>query len=220
VVLCLGSCSARAEPGLPNKEGEGVGSDAALLARIRAVDPVHADTMSRQPTTFTVEAVPFYRRFKLVRAAVDLPTHPLEFHYLDGGSRLVHLTGKPADVYGVNEAEGLALAQAQVAPYVRFFLAHTTGDGGEERELAETPADLVWLPATERDPSLKAARAAAAAHIRPLAVSAAPGGYRVVATVAEGLRLVELVLKVDGRGRITVDGSRVLVEELPVAETL
>lgn len=193
-------------------------SDAALLERIRAADPVHADTMSRQPTTLTAEPLPFYRRFKLVRAAVSLPHRPLEFRYADDGAQAVPLTGKPEDVYRVNEAEGLALPEAQVADYVRFFVAHTRGD--EERAVAERPADLDWLSATETDADLKAARARASALLKPLAVSSAGAGYRVTATVVEGKKLSELVLGVDTQGRVEVQSSKVLVPDLPVPETL
>jgi hypothetical protein len=220
LALALGLCAtaATAQAGSPRKDGRSVSSDAALLERIRAVDPVHADTMSRQPTTFTAEPLPFYRRFKLVRAAVSLPHRPLEFRYADDGEKAVPLTGKPEDVYRVNEAEGLALAEAQVADYVRFFVGHTRGD--EEREVAERPADLQWLPGTETDADLKAARARASGLLKPLAVSSAGGGYRVTATVVEGRKLSELVLAVDVHGRVDVESARVLVPDLPVPETL
>jgi hypothetical protein len=184
------------------------------------VDPVHAETMSQEPTTFTVEPIPFYRKFKLVKAEVDLPHHPLELAYADSGSELIQLSGKADAVYRVNDADGLELAEGQVAPYVRFFLANTTNAHGDERELVERPADLDWEPDTEKDPAAKAARAAASALVRPLAVSAVPGGYRVEATVVEGVRLIELVLRIDGKGRVAVEGPKVLFEDLPVAEKL
>jgi hypothetical protein len=41
-----------------------------------------------------------------------------------------------------------------------------------------------------------------------------------VATVLDGSRLVELVLRVDPKGRVTVERSKVLAEDLPVPETL
>jgi hypothetical protein len=218
LALALCAAAATAQSGSPRKDGRSVSSDAALLERIRAADPVHADTMSRQPTTFTAVPLPFYRRFKLVRAAVSLPHRPLEFRYADDGARTVPLAGTPEDVYRVNEAEGLALAEAQVADYVRFFLAHTRCD--EEREVAERPADLHWLPGTETDADLKTARARASALLKPLAVSSAGAGYRVTATVAEGNKLSELVIDVDAQGRVEVQSAKVLAADLPVAATL
>ena len=197
-----------------------MGDDAALLARIRGVDPVHADTMSRQPTTFTVEPLPFYRSFKLVRADVELPHHPRQLLYGDSGSQLVYLSGKPDDLYRVNDLDGLALPEAQAAEYVRFFLATTQSGEGRERELAERPGDLHWLPGTEKDPLLQASRLEATARLQPLTVSAAPGGYHVAVTVVEGQQLIELGLGVDARGRVVVESSRVVFEDLPVAETL
>jgi hypothetical protein len=195
-----------------------VSSDTTLPERIRAADPVHADTMSRRPTALTAEPIPFYRRFKLVRAVVSLPHRPLEFRYSDDGVQAVPLTGNPQDVYRVNEAEGLALAEAQVADYVRFFVVHTRGD--EEREVAERPADLHWLPGTETDADLKAARARASALLKPLAVASAGAGYRVTATVVEGNTLSEVVMGVDARGRVEVQSSKVLAASLPVAASL
>jgi hypothetical protein len=196
-------------------------TDVDLLARIQAVDPVHADTMSRRPTTFTVEPLSFYRTFKLVKAAVALPQRELEFRYADDGRLLIHLTGKEEAVYRVNDADGMALTEDHVAPYVRFFLSNFTNDSGTSWEVAENPGELVWLPATETDPALRAVRAEASARIRPLAPSGVPGRYRVVGTAVEGRHLVELDLSVDGRGRVTpLDTSKILFEDLPLCHRL
>ena len=195
-----------------------MGSDAALLARIRAVDPVHAESMSPEETTLTIEPIPFYRTSKLVRAEVDLPHHPLELSYADTGSQLIQLSGRPEAIYRVNDADGLRLSEAQVAPYVRFFLAHTTSAGGNDRELVESPGDLDWEAETEHEPEAKAARAQASALVFPLSVSPAAGSHRVSATVVEGFRLFALNLQVDGRGRVTEETPQVLFEDLPIAE--
>jgi hypothetical protein len=172
------------------------------------------------PTTFKVEALPFYRKVKLVRAQVDLPHRPLEFRYADGGPQLVYLSGDPGDVYRANDLDGLALGEGQVGAYLRFFFEVTRGPEGRQQELAEGPGDLVWLPGTESDAGLKAARTRATGLLRPVRVSAAAGGYGVIAAVAEGRRLLELTLRVDAKGRVTVESTKVLLEDLPVAETL
>jgi hypothetical protein len=194
--------------------------EAALRERIRTVDPVHADTMGRRPTAFSVEPLPFYRRFALLRAAVDLPHRELEFRYADDGRQLVPLTGKPADVYRVNGLEGLALTPEQVPSYLRFFLAVAGEDEAGPRDLAEWPGDLPWLPGTEDDASLMTARVGASARLRALTVSAQAHGYRAVVTVAQGRRLLELVLDVDAQGGVDVESSRVVFEDLPVAAIL
>jgi hypothetical protein len=193
---------------------------AALLDRIRTVDPVHAETMGRQPTRFAVQSLPFYRRFTMVRAAISLPHCAVELRYADDGASLVPLSGAPAAVYRVNDAEPLNLAEGQVADYLRFFLASTTGRDGGERCLVETPADMPWLRRTSSDPALQAVRLEAAAWILPLVIAAVAGGYRAMAVVLEERRLVELELAVDRRGRVTEQATRVLADNLPVAEIL
>jgi hypothetical protein len=192
---------------------------AALLDRIRAVDPAHAETMGRQPTTFAAEPLPFYRRFMVVTASVHLPHDVLVLRYADDGAAPVPLEGEPSAVYRVNDAEALRLAPGDVADYVRFFLASTRGPDGRARLLVETPADVLWLRRSAEDPAMRAARDAASARIHPLAVFAAGGGYRVVALVIEEQRLVELTLAVDGGGRVSEDGASAVAEGLPVALT-
>ena len=192
-------------------------TDAATLDRIAAADPVHADTMRRQPTTFTTEPLPFYKSFKLVKASIRLPHRPLEFRYADNGAEAVHLSGSAEDIYRVNGMEHLQLSESTVPDYVRFFFANVESDG---RRLVQQPGDVVWLPATESEAGAKAARASASAKIHPLQVSKAGAGYKVSAVALEGRRLVELALSVTADGRVTIDSSKTLADELPVAATL
>jgi hypothetical protein len=207
----------------PRKEAAALALDAATLARITAVDPVHAETMGQQPTTLEVEALPFYKRFRLLTANVALPHRPLRFRYADDGSRAVYLNGSPEAVYQVNAAEALALAADQVAPYLRFFLDVA---GGEGRQLVESAEDPAWLPASESDAALKARRAAATGQIRALQVAPDGAGFRVTATVLQGdphftrADLVELPLTVGADGRVTLGTARVLQADVPVAAQL
>ena len=188
----------------------------ALLDRIRAVDPQHAETMGRQPTTFAAEPLRFYRRHTLVTASVHLPHDTLVLRYADDGTAPVPL-GEPSAVYRVNDAEALGLAQGDVADYVRFFLASTRGRDGRDRQLVETPADVLWLRASAEDPAMSVVRAEASSRIHPLAVFASVSGYRVVALVVEEQRLLELTLAVNGTGRVREEGARVVAEDLPLA---
>jgi hypothetical protein len=207
----------------PEKEAAALATDAATLARIAAVDPVHAETMGRQPTTFEVQPLPFYRRFRLLTANVALPHRPLRFRYADDGSRAVTLNGTPEEVYQVNQAEGLALTADDVPAYVRFFLDVAGGPG---RELVESPSDPAWLPASDADPALKARRSAASGQIRPLQVSPDGSGFRVTAIALQGdpnftrTDLVRLELRVSADGRITIAAPAVLQAEVPVAARL
>jgi hypothetical protein len=197
--------------------GGKVTTDTATLDRIAAVDPVHADTMRRQPTTFSSQALPFYKTFKLVKASIRLPHRPLEFRYADDGAQAIHLSGSADDVYRVNDAEHLQLAESAVPDYVRFFVANADSSS---RRLVESPGDLVWLPATESEAGPKAARAAASSKIHALQVSKSGAGYKVSAVALEGKRLVELALSVAVNGRVTVDSTKTVAEDVPVAATL
>ena len=193
--------------------------DRALTARLAAVVPAHAEMMGRHPTTFSVDALSFYRRFRLLRAFIALPHRDLVLPYADSGAEIVPLSGEPADVYRVNEAEGLRVTEAQLVPYLRFFLKHTAGSTMPHRQVVEEADELEWLKRTADDPSSKAARAAASAQVRPIRATRVDGGYRVLVTVWSNLTLAELTLRVDDAGRVTEEGERVLCEDLPVVET-
>jgi hypothetical protein len=126
--------------------------DRAMTARLAVVDPVHAEMMGRYATTFSVDALPFYQRFRLLRAHVALPYQDLVFPYADSGAEIVPLTGEPADVYRVNEAEGLRLTEAQLVPYLRFFLKHTAGGSMPHRQAVEEADELEWRRARPHRP--------------------------------------------------------------------
>jgi len=194
--------------------------DRALKGRLGEVDPDQAALMGRNPTTFSSDALPFYQRFRLLRATVDLPHTDLVFTYADSGAEIVPLTGEPADVYRLNEAEELRLTEAQLVPYLRFFLKHTAGSAMPDRLLVEEAGELEWLSRTEDDAESKAARAAASAQVHPVRATRVGPGYRVVATVWANLVLAELTLRVDEAGRVTEEGARILCEDLPVVETM
>jgi len=226
ILALTAACAAAVSPApsqAPGKEAEALALDAATLARITAVDPVHAETMGRQPTTLEVQPLPFYKRFRLLTANVSLPHKPLQFHYADDGTQAVYLSGAPEEVYKVNTAEGLALTADQVAPYLRFFFSMAGGPG---RELVESPSDPPWLPASESDPPLKAKRAAASGKISPLQVVPDGRGFRVTGTALQGdphftrADLVRLQLKVSPDGRVTIDTPTVLEENVPIAASL
>jgi len=193
--------------------------DRALMARLAVADPVQAELMGRRFTTFSADALSFYRRFRLLRAFVSLPHTEVVFPYADSGAEIVPLTGDPADVYRVNQAEGLRLTEEQLVPYLRFFLQHTAGNSMPHRQMVEDAGELEWLKRTEVEPESKAARAVASAQVRPVRATRVDGGYRVVATVWANLILAELTLRLDDAGRITEEGTRVLHENLPVVET-
>lgn len=188
--------------------------EATMLTRLAKATPFHAEMATRHPTEVTIESLAFYRRFDWVRILIFLPHRPLVLSYADDGAQMLFLGGTADDVYRVNRAEALQLTEGMVAPYVRFFLAATRG---KSRTLAEQPSDVPWLPATECDEALKAARASASARLHPLQVSTESDRYRVSATVVQEMRLIELSLNAARDGGVVVAGTTILMEDLPVS---
>ncbi|MBZ4419506.1 hypothetical protein [Myxococcus sp. RHSTA-1-4] len=214
LALAVLHCESARSPKAGPMEESKVNADAQTLQRIAQVDPVHADTMSRQPTTFTSQPLSFYKRFKLLKAEVRLPHRALQFRYADDGKHVVNLTaGDPQSIYKINQDEGLALDASQVAEYVKFFVANT--DGGKQK-VVEGAADIVWLPATNTDAALGAKKADAVAKLHPVQVSQGAEGFEAVATVLMGSQLVETTFQVRKSGRVQPLKQQVVVEGMPV----
>lgn len=186
------------------------------LLRIAQVDPVHADTMSRQPTTFSVQPLSFYRRFKLLTADVMLPHRPIQFRYVDDGTQVVVLTGREQDLYAVNARESLSLEASQVPEYVRFFIANTGGTG---RRVVETASDVPWRGDVDTSPELATKKAEATSRLKPLRVTPAAEGFQAVALVLEDDTLHELTLDVRKDGHVETPRSQVVLSSLPVPVT-
>jgi len=186
------------------------------LPRIATVDPVHAETMKSWPTTFAYEALPFYKRFRLLRATVALPSRPLVLEYVDDGALVVPLGGGAKDIDKVNGLEALALEATQIGPYLRFFLAHSDPDA--PARVVERPEDVPWLPSTRTEGAPRAARAAAESRLRALEVRPDPrGDFTTSATVLSGSTLRQDVYRVERKGAVRLVSSQTLLENIPVA---
>jgi hypothetical protein len=186
------------------------------LLRIAQVDPVHADTMSRQPTTFSTQPLSFYGHFKLLTADVMLPHRPIQFRYMDDGRQVVVLTGREQDIYNVNAREKLSLDASQVPEYVRIFIANTGGTG---RRVVESAADVPWRGDVDTTPALATKKAEASSRLQPLRVTPAAEGFQVVALVLEDDTLHELTLAVRKDGHVDTTRSQVELSSLPVPVT-
>jgi hypothetical protein len=208
------NCDSARSPKTGPQEESKVNADAQTLQRIAQVDPVHADTMSRQPTTFTSQPLSFYKRFKLLKAQVRLPHRELQFRYADDGQRVVNLSaGDPQSIYKINQDEGLALEASQVPEYVKFFVAHTEGG---KHQVVERAEDIHWLPDASTDAALSAKKADATAKLHPVQVSQGAEGFEAVATVLMGSQLVETTFQVRKSGRVQPLKQQVVVEGMPV----
>jgi len=218
LVIALALPALHCDTARPSKAGppeeSKVSADAQTLQRIARVDPVHADTMSRQPTTFTSQALSFYKRFKLLKAEVRLPHRALQFRYADDGNQVINLMAADAQtIYRINQDEGLALDAAQVPEYVKFFISNT--EGGKHK-VVESAADVVWLPAAASDAALSAKKAEASAKLHPVRVTQGAEGFETVATVLSGNQLTETTLLVRKSGRVQQVKQEVVASELPV----
>jgi len=187
---------------------------ASLIERIAGVDPAHAETIRSNPTTFAVEELPFYPRFRLVRAEVRLRSRPLLLRYADDGKAIVPLTGKPEEIYGLNRAEGLKLALPWVASYARFFLSCT---GGPKFTLRESAEGIRWLPAADSDPVQAERKRQVLEKLSPLTAFAVDtGGFAVTAVAQRDRSLVELVLRFTEDGEATSQQETMVVPVMPV----
>lgn len=197
-------------------EDEMVIAKTETLLRIAQVDPVHADTMSRQPTTFTTQPLSFYGRFHLLTADVMLPHRPIQFRYVDDGKEVVVLGGTDEDIYKVNAKEALSLQASQVPEYVRFFINNTGGTG---RIVVEKPSDVPWRGDVDTTPELATKKAEASARLKPVRVTPGAEGFQAVALVLEDDVLQELTLAVGKDGHVDTLKSQVVLSSLPVPVT-
>lgn len=185
-----------------------------LLTRIARVDPVHAETMRANPTEFVVKALPFYRRFRLVRAAVSLRHKPVEFRYLDDGMQVFVLGGQAEHIYQVNKLEGLSLTPAEVPSYARFFLEN----GGEGKiRVVEGVEDLWRLGEPRADSEAQRMMSEVRSKIHPVSVERISDGlFAAKATVFLSGHLGEIRIEVAQDGGVTIGQPSILVPDLPL----
>ncbi len=187
-----------------------------LIKRIALVDEAHAETMAEKPTNFKVESLPFYQKFKLLRATVNLPHRPIQFRYADDGSRIVVLDAGPDRIYEVNKLENLRLKDFDVLPYLRFFLENS---GGKPVRIVEAEKEVNWLDGSSHEPEAQSLKARCASLIHPAKVAPSKEhGFFVNATGIRGRNLLEFSARVRPSGQVEPLGERVLAENLPIAE--
>ncbi len=193
-------------------------ADKEVIDRIARVDPVTADTMRDSPTTLSWQALPFYRKFKLLRASVTLPHRALEFHFADDGTRIVVLRSYPKNIDEVNAAESLHLEAGQIPSYVRFYFDNISG---QRFLIVERSEDVPWLKNAGGEAALKQGKDRALSLVQPLAPKeVSPNSHSVLATAVRDIRLFELDLLINADGHVQVKGERVVLENLPVTQTL
>ncbi len=186
-----------------------------ILSRIAQVDPVHAATMEANPTTFSTERPPFYRRHAILSAQVRLRHKPLEFRYADDGKQLLVLGGTPQHIYQVNLKEGLRLEAESVPAYIRFFFANT---GGRKMTLIERAEEVPWIREPTPDRASAKARESAIAQIEPVKVTRlSDGNFAVSATGLWESSFVRLNLRLTPDGNVEIQGQQILAPDLPVA---
>ncbi|HTS26638.1 MAG TPA: hypothetical protein VMH81_12250 [Bryobacteraceae bacterium] len=186
-----------------------------IIERIAEVNPVWAETMREHPTVFHWRPIPFYRKFQLLSATVNLRRRTAGYRYADDGSRLFILRATPEHIYQVNQLEGLQLDPSQVPDYVRFFFDNLTGP---RIAIVERPEEAPWFEPPDDDPEIRARRADTASRIHPIRVTPEGDDYRVEATGVAGSELVELDLGVKRDGHIDIRSQRTVLEDIPVVE--
>jgi len=187
-----------------------------LIKRIALVDEAHAETMAEMPTDFKVESLPFYRKFKLLHATVNLPQRPIQLRYADDGSRIIVLAAGPDRIYEVNKLENLRLQNDHVLAYLRFFFENS---GGNSPHIVETEKEVRWLGESGQDSEAKSLKSKAVILIHPAKIAPiSEGSFFVNATGIHGRDLVEFSAKVRPDGQVETLAERILAANLPVAE--
>jgi hypothetical protein len=192
-------------------------SNQEVLRRIAQIDKPHEETMRNNPTTFQWRVLPFYRRFKLLVADVNLRHRPIELRYADDGTEIYVLGATPEHIYKVNEREALRLGPADVPSYVRFFYENI---GTADITVTERAEDLRWLPSVQTEAGPKRTRNTAESMIHPIRAVSASGGFSAVATALHDDALVEITLSVASDGRVELRNQKPLLEKLPVVQVL
>lgn len=199
-----------------------------LVARVDAED---ADLLRTHPSVFTYDALPFYANAGVLRATALLPTRPVQLRYAyargaaEASQRTLLPLGTPERVAAANAALGLRLAAgtapATVLAYLRFYLESAGGEPRSMRRIVERAADVRWLPDSDTDPALRAARERVGARVHPARVEGAgDGGLRVTATTLRGRALEAVTWHVAADGRVREERATVLDADAPVVEIL
>lgn len=191
------------------------GARDAYLRRLAAADPQNAQALLEFPVQLAVERLPFYPGARVVRAFVELRGPPLQLSYLDSATGVVPLSGAAASIEAFNAQLKLSLAAADVAAYLRFFIANSAA--GIDFRIAEHPDSVAWLPLARKEGHPAKARADEARRaIKPIAVFESEGTFCAVVVGLSHRGLQELTVDVSKAGRVTLLAHRCLVEDLPV----
>ncbi len=213
LILCA-ACSSARDTGA--QESTSPMAKTNVIERIARVDEVHAETMAENPTEIKVETLPFYKKFKLLLATVDLPQRPVLLRYADDGSHVITLDASPEHIYEVNKLEDLHLQAPHVASYLRFFLENS---GGDAYHIVETEKEVNWLKASGQDPEVKALKEKCIAMLHAIKITALPdGGHFANATAIRGRNLAEISVKVHVDGHVEILAEKTVLSNIPVAE--
>jgi ATP-dependent Zn protease len=182
--------------------------EADVVEKIAGV--LKADAPDRLADATVAEArsarLPFYERHELIELRLaGVPGLERAF-LLFGGDQVLWLDGSSGAIHDANETEALALTDATVLDYVRFFLLFVRGDSGSFT-LIESAEELA--PKTVSVETLTTRRTQVAAFGRR--ERAGEGPFTVDATVAYGGSLFAAVFTVEPGGNIE------MAEDTPLA---
>jgi hypothetical protein len=183
------------------------------LQRISVVDEVHADTMSRCPTQFSTQPLPFYPAHKLLVADITLPHREMRLLYADDGKTVVPIDGTAKSVYSLNRVAKLNLSASTVGDYFKFFVRN--GMRSAKAQVIETIDD-----ASLRESATAAERQQIAKVLRPMKIETHPeGGFVISACLLEGQAVFETTSRVHRNGEVVEQGRTRIFADAPVAET-
>jgi ATP-dependent Zn protease len=164
-------------------------------------------------------ALSFYRRHRLLEVRFRRDHRSERAFLLDDGNHTEWLDGGSSSIHATNAAEELALTDATVHDYLRFFLYFLRASEGAFN-LLESPAQLTKAEHEDgaaaskgEDAQISARLLAARAEVRPLRTTptSKDGRWRLEGSLAYGGTLFGAIFAVAGSGEIE------MVEDTPGA---
>ncbi len=183
------------------------------LQRISVVDEVHADTMSRCPTQFSTQPLPFYPVHKLLVADISLPHRELRLFYADDGKKVVPIDGTQKSVYALNRVAKLNLSAATVAEYFKFFVHNSMRSA--KTQVLESVNDALLRESVSADERQNFAR-----QIKPVKIATqGDGSFVISACLLSGRTLFETSSVVKPDGEVVEQSRKEILGDAPVVET-
>lgn len=169
-------------------------------------------------TTILAIDVPFYPEYRFLDIADHATNPPLRRFALNkkGSHDYTIIDWTFQTIYDVNQAAPIALTDENVLEYVRFFFRHVKGRHGRFI-ICESSDNVQW----KDEPPLEV-RKKLNQTMRPMEIveKRANGVYKIKAYMMLKDALFNVDVFVDGTGKITMSDHEVMIEDIPVMDSV